>query len=115
MGEMGESDSNILVIVDKMMIKVSETKEGLNIVDLPRLGPFTNNLDLIFSHCQAFSLQDVAKEFNRILVPYAFICFSKEAILVKLLKYLLDVFPVLNWIIRVDQNVIKVNDNAMTK
>ena len=30
-----------------------------------------------------------------------------------MLEYLSDVFPVLNWIIRVDQNVIKINDDAM--
>ena len=45
------------------MIDLSKTKEGLNVFDLPRFGPFTNDLDLVFNHHQAFGLQDVAKEF----------------------------------------------------
>ena len=57
----------------------------------------------------------MAKEFYQTLVPFAFFCFSEEAVLVKSLKYLSDVFPVLNWIIRADQNVIKINDNTLIK
>ena len=64
MGETGEWDSDVQVIVDKVTIKVSKTKEGLNIFNLLRFGPFVNNLDLIISHCQALGLQDIAKEFN---------------------------------------------------
>jgi len=50
-GEAGEWDSNVQVIVDEATIKVSETKEGLNIFNLLRFGPFVNDLDLIFGHC----------------------------------------------------------------
>jgi len=64
MDEMGEWDCDVRVIVDKATIKVSKTEEGLNVFDLPRLGPFMNDLDLIFGHSQAFGLQDVAKQFN---------------------------------------------------
>ena len=52
------------MVVDKVTIKVSETEEGLNVFNLPRFGPFVNDLDLIFGYCQAFGLQDIAKEFN---------------------------------------------------
>ena len=110
---MGEGDSDIQIVVDKVMIEISETEEGLNIINLPRFRPFTNDLDLIFGYRQAFSLQNVAKDFNLILVPFAFVHFHKEAVFPKSLEYLSDVFPVLNWIIRVDQNVIKVNDDTM--
>ena len=64
MGEAGEWDSNVRVIVDEATIEVRETKEGLNVFDLLRFRPFENDLDFIFGHRQAFSLQDVAKEFN---------------------------------------------------
>jgi len=64
MGETGEWDSNVQVIGDEAMIKVSKAGEGLNVFHLPRFGPFVNDLDLVFSHHQAFILQDVAKEFN---------------------------------------------------
>ena len=80
---------------------MSKTEEGLNVFDLPRFRPFTNDFDLVFSHHQAFDLQDVTKEFYQICVPFAFVHFSEEAVLEKSLKYLSDVFPVLNWITRV--------------
>jgi len=112
MGEMGEWASDIQVIVDKVMIEVSETEEGLDVFDLPQFGPFSNDFDLVFGHHQAFSIQDVAKEFYQILVPFTFVCFSEEAVFPKSLKYLLDVFHMLNWIIRVDQNFIKINDDT---
>jgi hypothetical protein len=64
MGEMGEWDSNIQVVVDKATIEVCKTEEGLNVFDLPRFRPSANNLDLVIGYCQVFSLQDIAKEFN---------------------------------------------------
>ena len=51
---MGERDSNVQVIVDKAMIEIIETKEGLNVFNLPRLRPFVNNLDFVIGLCQAF-------------------------------------------------------------
>jgi len=47
MGETGERDSNVWVIVDKTTIIVSKTKEGLNIFDLLRFGPFMNDFDCL--------------------------------------------------------------------
>ena len=64
MDETGEWDSDIQIVVDEATVEVTKTKEGLYVFNLPRFRPFANDLDLIFGHCQAFSLQDVAKEFN---------------------------------------------------
>ena len=59
MGETGEWDSNVQVIVDEATVKVSKKEEGLNVFNLLRFRPFANDLDLIFSHHQAFGLQYV--------------------------------------------------------
>ena len=89
---MDEQDCNIQIVVVEAMVEVSQTKEGLYVFKLLRFRPFVNDLDLIFIHCQDFSLQDVAKEFYWVLVPFTFVHFGEEAIVVKSLKYLLDVF-----------------------
>ena len=78
MGEAGERDSDVQVVVDEATIEISETEEGLNVFNLPRLRPFANDFDFVVGHCQAFSFQDIAEEFYRILVPFAFIGFRKR-------------------------------------
>jgi len=65
MGEMSERDSDVQVIVDKAMIEISKTEEGLNIFNLPRFRPLTNNLDFVISILSSLwfsSFQYIAKK-----------------------------------------------------
>ena len=56
---------------------------------------------------------DVAKEFNLILVEDTFLSFGLETIRMQLIQYQLDMLCVFFLSIRKDQNVIKVDYNKL--
>ena len=49
-GQMCERNRDIGVVEDKSSIEVSESKEGLNILDFAGFRPFLDGLDLVIGH-----------------------------------------------------------------
>ena len=97
--------------MNELPIEVGKAKEGLNVFDLLRFQPLLNNLDFLISHCQAEVHQDISKELNRILVPFAFICFGIETMFPEASEQFADVFLVL-FEIRIDKDVIEIDHDA---
>ena len=44
---MHKQNSNSRVTIDEATIKIGETKEGLDVFDVPWFGPILNDLDLV--------------------------------------------------------------------
>ena len=82
------------------------------IFDLVGFRPIKNGLDLLLVHAKAFIGEDVAEVFNFIFVPFTFWWTSVKAILLESSKYFLDVSFVLRHIVRIDEDIIEVNDNT---
>ena len=53
MGEPGQRSDNVGVVVYEPMIEVSKFQEGLNVLNLLRLGPVLYGLHLDWRHSQA--------------------------------------------------------------
>ena len=57
---MSKQNGEVREIEDESLVKISETKKGLDILDFMRFGPVQYSLDLILSHHQAVGREDVA-------------------------------------------------------
>ena len=84
----------------------------MHIFDFVGFWPVKNGLDLLLVHAKTFSGEDVAEVFNFIFVPFTFWWTSIKAVLPESPKYFLDMSFVLRHIIRVDEDIIEVNDNT---
>ena len=93
-------------------IEVGEAKEGLNVFNLPRFWPLLDNLDFFIGHCQTEVHQDISTELNGISVPFAFVCFGIETVFLKASEQFTDVFLVLFEIVGIDEDVIKIDQDA---
>ena len=82
------------------------------VFDFVGFRPIKNSLDLLLVHVKAFSGEDIAEVFDFIFVPFTFGWTSVKAILVESPKYFLDMSFVLRHIVRVNEDIIKVNDNT---
>ena len=98
--------------MNELPIEVGKAKEGLYVFDLLRFRPLLDNLDFLVGHCQAEVHQDISKELNGILVPFAFIHFGIETVFPKVLEQFVDVFLVLFEIVGIDEDVIEIDHDA---
>src|SRR5467141_2899126 len=94
-----------------MMVEVGETEEGLNVLEFPGFGPILDNLDLVRGHGEAFGRQHVSKVFAGNDVELAFVCMGNKSISVELSEYFLDMGFVLGNVVRVDEDIIQVDDD----
>ena len=58
-GELCEGNRDIQVAVNESTIEIGKTEEGLYVVNLPRLGPVLNHLDLLLAHLETIRRKDV--------------------------------------------------------
>lgn len=64
LGEAGERNADVGIAVDEATIEVSETEEGLDVLDVARDGPVEDLLDLLVVHANTFPTDDVAEIFQ---------------------------------------------------
>uniref|UniRef100_A0A0W0F2B9 Uncharacterized protein n=1 Tax=Moniliophthora roreri TaxID=221103 RepID=A0A0W0F2B9_MONRR len=94
------------------MVEVTETEEELDVFDFIGSRPVSDSLDLIFSYPQTIGQEDVAKEFALRYVELTLLGITEQVMLLELLKNLLDVLLIVVYILRVDENVVKVDNNT---
>src|SRR5882672_1486895 len=110
-GNMHKWNCDFGISINEMMVKVGETKEGLNILDCLGFGPILDNLDLIWGHGEAFGRQHVSEVFAGNDVELAFVCMGKKSISMELSEYFPNMSFVLRNVVRVDEDVIQVDDD----
>ena len=60
-----EWDSHGRISINKSLVKVRKTKEGLDVVDFARFGPILNAFDFVISHGETFGREHVTEVFDR--------------------------------------------------
>ena len=96
-----------------MAVEISKTKEGLYILDFPRIRPVLNHLNnLVGSHKQSFRSEYVAQILDPILVEFAFLRLCIEAILPKALEDFFNLFAVSSCVGGINEDIVKVDDYA---
>ncbi|KAI6156661.1 hypothetical protein BKA82DRAFT_162480, partial [Pisolithus tinctorius] len=86
--------------------------EGQKCCNVCEFRPIMNGLDLISRHGQTGWGEDIAKVLNRVFVELALFWLSKEAMLAEAAEDLFYMLVVQLLIVGVDEDVIKVNNNA---
>src|SRR5467141_304559 len=110
-GKMHKQNHDFGISINEMTVKVGETEEGLNVLDFPGFGPILDNLDLVWGHGEAFWRQHVSKVFAGSDMELAFVCMGKKSVSAELSEYFLDMSFVLRNVVRVDEDVIQVDDD----
>ncbi len=105
-GEVGERDDNVRVVEDEVTIKISEAKEGLNILYFLRLGPILNYLNFRLVHGESLGRQNVPKVLYLLRVKLTFVGMGKKPVLAKASEHFFDVFAMICGIVRINEDVV---------
>ena len=98
--------------MDETPVEICKTKEGLYVFDFPRLGPFLYRLDLSGVHHESGRRQYISEVFDGVLVKGTFICTGIKSVISESSEYFADMFPMVDEIVGVDQNVVQIDENA---
>ena len=78
----------------------------MDIAGFSRLQPLEDSADLVVGHGETVCGQDVSEVFHGVLVEFALIRSSVEPMFAELAEHLLDVLPVIVWVVRVNEDVV---------
>ena len=76
------------------MVEVRKTQKGLNVLDLMRLRPVLNCLDLLRGHGEPRGRELVAKVLGRVSGPFTFLRFGVKSVLAESREDILDMLLV---------------------
>src|SRR5882672_1819456 len=110
-GKMHKQNCDFGISVSETTIEVGETEEGLNVLDFLRFRPILDNLDLVWGHGEAFRRQHVSEVFTGSDVEITFVCTGKKSVSTELLEYFPNMSFVLRNVVRIDEDVIQVDDD----
>ena len=52
LGEVGQRNDNVRVVVDELLVEIGKTQEGLDVPDFASFGPVLDDLDFCGIHCK---------------------------------------------------------------
>jgi len=108
----GVRNSDIREIINETKVEICKTEEGLNVLDLLQFGPLLNGLYFVGGLGETGRRQDVAKIFDTFAVELTFLWFGIQPMLPELAEDLLDLFMVSSFIGRINENIVKVDDDT---
>ena len=97
------------IVLNKPLIKVTKAKEGLHAFYYIRLFLVVNNLDLVLVNLYALNTNNKAQVLYITHFEFVFLNIGLQAYFLELYKDLLYILLVLQLIIKVDQNIIKIS------
>ena len=94
-----------------MTVEVSDTKEGLNVLDFAWFRPILDNLNFVGGHSQAVGREHIPEVFTGSDVKFTFIFMGEKAVSAESAEYFLDVSFVLRKVIGIDQYVVQIDND----
>jgi hypothetical protein len=94
------------------VVEVGEAKEGLNVFDFLWFQPIEDGLHFVFNHVESIGGKDVSKVFHTVPVEFAFPGIGIQAMLLESVEDFFDVLFVLGHVVRVDQDIIEVDNDT---
>src|SRR5882672_7875515 len=110
-GKTRERNSDFRISVNETTVKVGETEEGLNVLDFSGFRPILDYLDFVLGHGEAFGGQHISEVFSGSDVELTFVCSGKKSVSAESAKYFSDVSLVFGNVVRVDEDVIQIDDD----
>ena len=105
-GKACQWNNNVWIVKDKLVIKISKTYKGLNILDFLRLWLVLNNLYFIIRYGKTWRRKNVFQILYWLRVEFAFLYFNIKTSLAKMLKYFLNMLVIFRHVIRVNEYII---------
>ena len=94
------------------MVEIRKVEEGLDVLHLAWFRPIANSGDFVLRHCQTVGGEKVSKVFHRVRMELTLFGFNEELVLAQVPKHFPNVFDVVLYIVRIDQDVIEVYYHA---
>jgi len=110
--EASEGNGDVRIRKNETPIEVAKTKEGLDVLNLPRNWPAGDSGNLVRSHPETIGRQNVAEVFTGGDAEFAFWKLAIQPSSPEATKYLPDMSSVIGRIIGVDQDVVQIDDNV---
>jgi len=111
-GEPGKWNHDVQVIEYKLAVEIGKAQEGLDVLHLSRFRPVGDSLDFVSGHSQTIRGEAIAKVLYRVQVELTFLQFGEEAMQPEMAEHFPDMLLVGLHILGVDEDVVKVHDNA---
>ena len=93
-------------------IEVGKTQKGLYILDFSWLGPILDDIDLIAIHSESAWGQNITNILNHVLMKRTIVGVSIQLVIPQPEKDFADMLFMVNGVVAVDQDIIKVNEYA---
>ena len=110
-GEVGHRSDNIGVSMDEVVVEVGEPEERLYVFNLPWSGPFLYGFNLSCLHRKSGQRQYKSEVLHSFSMKFTLHRVQEETVLPEPLEYLSDMFDVLFRVLRVDEDVVEVDDH----
>src|ERR1700761_7019678 len=107
-----ERNSDFRIVPDKTPIKITKPEKRLYVLDFARNGPIYNRRDFRRGHTEAVRRKNKTKIFGGRNTKLAFRKFAVKPGFPESPENFSDVFRVLSFIVRINQNVVKVNNDV---
>ena len=115
MSEVGKRNHDVGIVGDEAAVEVSETQEGLNVLDFLWFRPILDCLDFSGRHLQTICGEDKTEVLDRVDREKTFIRADIKSVLSEASEYFSNVFFVFFGIVRVNEYVVKIDDDADIK
>ena len=106
MGEPNQRCSEGGVEWNEPSVEVGEAEEGLNVLDVPRLGPIDDCLDLILRHVEAFRRKHVTQVLDSVCMKLTLVGTSVKTVFSEPSEDFSHVFRMVVRILGVDEDVV---------
>src|ERR1700678_1757446 len=113
--EAGKRDHDVGIVGDEGAVEVSETQEGLNVLDFLWFRPILERLDFSGRHLQTICGEDKAEVLDRGDGEKAFIRADIKSVLSEVSEYFSNVFFVFFGVIGIKEYVVKIDYDADVK
>jgi len=90
----------------------SKVLERLHILNLPRVGPVLDDLNLVRSHKQSFGSENVAQILHPIFMKFVFLRFRLQTMLLQVSEDLLDLLAMSSSVGRINEDVVQIDNNT---
>ena len=109
LGEVKQGVCSMGVILEKLMVKVAESKEGLELFDHPGCRPMCDGSEFGWVHLEASFCNNDAEVFDRCLCKHALFWFEVQIMILEACKDFMGKFVKVSRVIGKYQDVIQVN------
>src|SRR6202522_263747 len=113
--EVGKRNHDVGIVGNEAAVEVSETQERLNVLDFLWFRPILDSLDFSGRHPQTICGEDKAEVLDRDDREKTFIRADIKSVLLEASEYFSNVFFVFFGIIRINEYVVKIGDDADIK